>query len=167
MLVFLVPLVYGRAAWPKPLIRRARSKALLRGTPVAVKFFRLQPAPESGAHPCGGAGTPADAEIAAESPWPEDGRRTFDGGPRPNNSEGPAAGSRHSAAWSRRGSGSSTGWRGSSASWLGSRRRLRDGMRRLTGIRHPCITAVLGVSKAPPGIGEGSCLVMELMELGR
>jgi serine/threonine protein kinase len=47
-----------------------------------------------------------------------------------------------------------------------SGRQLREGMRRLAGIRHPCITAVLGVVSAPPGGARGSCLVMELMELG-
>ena len=43
---------------------------------------------------------------------------------------------------------------------------LRRDMRVLVAIRHPCITAVLGVAEARVGGRRGLCLVMELVEFG-
>ena len=45
---------------------------------------------------------------------------------------------------------------------------LRNSMRVLTGIRHPCVTTVMGVADLAMGVWKlrRSCVVMELMEFG-
>ena len=155
------PEVLGRGAYG--LVVRAQC----RGTPVALKHFS------------GGAGGAAAGAAGAAGGGGSTGGRPDSWETLPaKNMEVPAPA--RCASWEKSAGGGSPArpsarvtsnpplWNlySHGAGGPGTPGDLRRGMKALTGIRHPCITAVMGVCAQPPGLLAGPCLVMELMEMG-